>query len=395
MTQQNLKVVLVGRSELGLKKLEIDLQGVPHTELESLWIPAVEADPLAHLTTNPDILILELGVDPVTELDQLAKRPLALRPILFLVGPPDNTSLMRKALQAGVRDFFVRPADAIEVTTALRRVVKEKLEEGARYGQVTAFMNAKGGSGSTFIASNVAHMMATAVEGGVRTALLDFDFQFGSVGLNFDLHAEHTTASVIRDIEEVDLVALEAYMAKHRSGLNVLTHSSQEITLPGEISELRIKRLLDLSRRLYDQIVIDMPRMFDPVFAQVVDEADRFVLVLQQSIAHIRDTKRLLQILRNDMNVPDNRLLVVLNRYTNRGAMQVRDLSEALNFSQIVTLPNDYQNVAQSTNIGRPLLECARSSEIAAELLKLSELLTGRARKREKGLFRRWVRFRG
>jgi pilus assembly protein CpaE len=137
-----------------------------------------------------------------------------------------------------------------------------------------------------------------------------------------------------------------------------------------------------------------MPRLFDPVFVEVVDEADRFILVMQQSIAHIRDTKRLLNILRVDMNVPESRLMVVVNRYTNRTAMMVKDLSEALNFGPLVTLPNDYQNVAQSTNVGRPLLDFAPNAEIVGNLRTMTEALTGKARKREKSLLQRWMRFR-
>jgi pilus assembly protein CpaE len=387
MTKKTLTVFLAGRSELSLKKLQQELQGTPHAVIESLWIPAVEVDPLGHLTTKPDIVVLELGVDPDAELDSLVKMPSHLRPVIFLVGPPDNTALMRKALQAGVRDFFVRPADPNEVGAALRRVVKEELESGARHGQLTVFMNAKGGSGATLIASNVAHIMAAELR--FTTALFDFDFQFGSVGLNFDLHAAHTTAGVISDIDEVDVVALEAFMSKHRSGLNVLTHSSQEISLPGEIPDVKVKRLIDLSRKLFDHIVIDIPRLFDPVLARVIDEADRFVLVMQQSVVHVRDTKRLLQILRNDMNVPDQRLLIVVNRYSNRASMSVADLSETLRFNNFFTLPNDYQNVAQSANVGQPLLEFARNAQITRDLVTLAESLSGRQQaQRKRGLKR-------
>ncbi|MBM4201970.1 MAG: hypothetical protein FJ189_11890 [Gammaproteobacteria bacterium] len=391
MTQQTLKVFLAGRSELSLKKLQLELQGIPHVAVESLWIPAVEVDPLGYLTTKPDIVVLELGVDPDTELANLGKAPLHLRPFIFLVGPPDNTALMRKALQVGVRDYFVRPADPNEVAAALRRVVKEKLESGSRYGQVNVFMNAKGGSGATLVASNVAHIMVAEL--GITTALFDFDFQFGSVGLNFDLHATHTTAGVISDIDEVDLVALEAYMSKHRSGLNVLTHSSQEISLPGEIPDVKVKRLIELSRRLFDQIVIDIPRLFDPVLARVIDEADRFILVMQQSVVHVRDTKRLLQILRTDMNVPDQRLLIVVNRYSERSSMTLADLKETFRFNNFVALPNDYQNVAQSTNVGQPLLEFARNAEITQGLISLAEQLTGRQRRPTKGLMKRLFPF--
>jgi pilus assembly protein CpaE len=152
---------------------------------------------------------------------------------------------------------------------------------------------------------------------------------------------------------------------------------------------VKVKRLIDLSRRLFDHIVIDIPRLFDPVLARVIDEADRFVLVMQQSVVHVRDTKRLLQILRNDMNVPDQRLLIIVNRYSNRASMSVDDLSESFRFNNFFTLPNDYQNVAQSANVGQPLLEFARNAQITRDLVTLAESLSGRQQaQRKRGLKR-------
>jgi pilus assembly protein CpaE len=173
----------------------------------------------------------------------------------------------------------------------------------------------------------------------------------------------------------------------------VLTHSSQEIFLPGEIPDVKVKRLIERSRRLFDHIVIDIPRLFDPVLARVIDEADRFVLVMQQSVVHVRDTKRLLQILRTDMNVPDQRLLIIVNRYSDRASMSLADLSEGFHFNNFFALPNDYQNVAQSANVGQPLLEFARDAAITRDLVTLTESLTGRQRKSSKSLLRRLFPF--
>ena len=50
--------------------------------------------------------------------------------------------------------------------------------------RLNAVINAKGGSGASFIASNVAYILSKETDS--KVALVDLDLQFGSVGLNFD-----------------------------------------------------------------------------------------------------------------------------------------------------------------------------------------------------------------
>ena len=73
-------------------------------------------------------------------------------------------------------------------------------------------MNAKGGSGASFIASNIAYILSQLTI--TNTALIDLDLQFGSIGLNFDIAPKYTIEKVLNDVKDMDYLALEAHMSR-------------------------------------------------------------------------------------------------------------------------------------------------------------------------------------
>ena len=70
--------------------------------------------------------------------------------------PAAVADFLLQAMRAGVREVLPSPAAAGRIYPALERI-EEKLERPAtmRNGKVLAFISCKGGSGATFIATNL------------------------------------------------------------------------------------------------------------------------------------------------------------------------------------------------------------------------------------------------
>ena len=96
---------------------------------------------------------------------------------------------------------------------------------------------------------------------------------------------------------------------------------------------------------------------------------------LLASYAHLRDTRRLIAIMQQELGVSGDRLIVLVNRFDKKGPAGLSDIQEALDGVLVWTLPNDYQPVAESINLGTPLVEMARSSALARRLFKLANAL--------------------
>ena len=239
--------------------------------------------------------------------------------------------------------------------------------------RLNAIIHAKGGSGASFIASNVAYVLSK--DARLKVALVDLDLQFGSIGLNFNKVPKFTITEAVNAIEDLDSISLEAYMSKYNENLSLLLPSPSDISLPGEINVSNLKKLLELLQANYNQIVVDLPRLVDPLSSMIMEQADQVTLVLQQSRDQFRDGCKLIQILKEDLNIPLDKISIVANRYDPKDSLWIDDLKNIVNHDKVYMIANNYELVSGSTNLGVPLCEASANSKIAHDLKELAKNL--------------------
>jgi pilus assembly protein CpaE len=334
------------------------------------------------------VLLLHLGTTWREELESLMRLPADQRPALLLLGPANDAAVMRLAMQAGARDFLNLPFVEQEMVDALARVARDRRpDDAAGHATMTAFVNAKGGCGASLLACNVAHLMAQVAE--QRTTLIDFDLQFGTLPLYLDLYPKRSVLEAIENLDELDELALDGYMARHVSGLRVLGHTSEDTLPPHDPTPRQIERLLELAGAGQQHLVADLPRRIDDVATAVIERARHVVVVTQQSLTTLRDAGRLMQILRRDLGVPRERIVVVVNRYEKHAAVTIADIQKTLNVDDVALVPNDFRVVSECVNSGVPLYEAARSSAIVKALRLLEARVGGRTEEARPGLLAR------
>jgi pilus assembly protein CpaE len=101
------------------------------------------------------------------------------------------------------------------------------------------------------------------------------------------------------------------------------------------------------------------------------------VLVVQQSLPHIQDATRLRQLMRDQLGVPTERVVIVVNRYSKGGEIQLNDIEKALPGSAVMTVPNQYKTVSESINLGVPMYEHAPKSTVTRALIELQSRVIG------------------
>lgn len=371
-----IKILIAGRDKDALTSLEENLPGLG-CEISIRHISNGHADPLYGLPDLPDLLIFHVDESNEAELACLVERPAELRPTTLVVGPGGNTHLMRMAMKAGAVDYLDDPASKEELAETLEQLKKSLAIRTTDEGRLIAVVSAKGGSGASFLSANLGHMMAKVSK--KNTALLDLNLQYASLGQYLDLQCEHGLMQALDVIESLDETAMDAYMAKHKSGVSLLGPLPDEIVLTRDVPLERFARLIDQMKAHYDFTIVDQPRDLHEMSATVYERADRVLIVMQQELANIRDASRLREILLTEMAVPENRITVVVNRYDKKAPVELGDICRALNTqkSELVLVPNDYRDVAESMNIGVPMYDHSRGSAVTKALMKFEGRLTG------------------
>jgi len=277
-------------------------------------------------------------------------------------------------MRAGARDFFTRPVNTELLIEALSLVANEKFDQIKDRPLLTAVVNAKGGSGATLLAANLAHVIAK--EGQQSVALIDMDLQFGTLGLYLDLQPTMGIVEVLGYSNELDAISLKAYMTEHESGVFLLAATQNSVALPKEINLDKLSELLNTLQSSFDHVIVDLPRQIDALTTTILERADNVIITTQQSLTHLRDTIRLRSILKDELGINEKRLLVVVNRFDSNDAITLADINKMLSNGSVSTIPNDYKRVTENINLGIPLYNQSRHSPISKAVIKLAARLS-------------------
>jgi len=365
-----LRVLLVGEPSPPFSEVEALL--AEHRQMLVSARPlGVGADPiLSELSEVCDAIVLVLTGNWRSTLQSCFRKEGPAAKPLLVVGPAEDLELLRAVMRYGARDFFPVPVKADDLVPVLDRVAKEEHERrGGLSAEVTTCMNAKGGSGASFLAANYAHILVKSFE--KRTVLLDFELQFGSLPTYFNLKSRNGLIRALELVDSLDVTALQGYLQVHPSGLALLAAAAEGLVLPEDVHEDRVAKLLAVLDEAYERIVIDLPRRIDQATAAVLDRSDHILLVTQQTVAHLHDVKRLTSMVTGQLGIGPDRVIVIVNRFSKQGEVTLPDFREALANIRIETLPNDYREVSRSINLGVPLFELEPRAQLSRRILEL------------------------
>jgi pilus assembly protein CpaE len=334
--------------------------------------------------SRPDVVLVETN----TPQDFLALEALAnAHPEIdfVLVGNELSPEFLMRAMRAGVREVLPAPAAPEDVLAALRRLLRKRAPSPVapvtQHGEVLALVSCKGGSGATFVAANLAHLLAAG--GRRRVGLIDMNLQFGDAALFVSSETpQSNVADVARNIDRLDADLLRASMAEVAPGLWVLA-APDDPAHAADVTPQHVRQIVDLAREMFDFVIIDAGRSLSSVTLQALDLADRVYAVLQLTLPFIRDGKRLRNVFRS-LDYPAKKIHWIVNRYQKDNQFTVEDLKRTLEIDQVITLPNHYEAAAAAVNQGVPVERIAPNSTIARSLRELADNIapaaTGKAR---------------
>ena len=375
------KVLLTSRNSAALRPLQQCLAQQSEFEAHARIITNGFTDPLHGLPFSPDIVILRVDAEHLAELTAWSGKGGATRPPLIVVGPAGQVEAMRLAMRSGAKDFLVEPVAPADLMAALRQVRTDAGSSGqpGSQGGVYSIVGAAGGTGTSFISVNVARVLAEDSAGGAPPMLVDLDLNFAPLAHHLDLHPERGLLQAIDAVDGLDEFALSGFGARHRSGLRLLSTTGGAAVLSKDVSADKLSRLLDVLTANHPQVLVDLPHVLDSLTATVFSMSAHIVLVLQQSVLHVRNAARFINILKTELGVSPDRVHIVLNRYRKDALVELDDVRRSLDVDTVLTVPSHYRSALESVDTGVPLFEMDRNSAVARSVQQIATTLTGEA----------------
>jgi pilus assembly protein CpaE len=320
--------------------------------------------------SRPGLLVLD-GID-LPGLDAISQYTQAHPDIeTIIISAEQSPAFLLKAMQSGVREVLPTAADAPALQAAVQRVARKRGPAApARQGEVFAFMACKGGSGASFLAANLAHILSA--RDGRSVALLDLDLQFGDTLMMLsDQRAASDVAEVARNISRLDADLLRSAMVPVSDTLSVLP-APQELSQALEVKAAHVEAIIKQARQMFDFVVLDVGRSIDVLSLQGLDMATCIFPILQLSLPQARDAKRLRDLFRS-LGYPAQKIHWVVNRYQKGGDITLESLEQTLGTKGIKTIPNHFSGVSASVNQGVPIDKLSRNNPVARALLQLAQ----------------------
>jgi pilus assembly protein CpaE len=311
-----------------------------------------------------------------------------------------TANLLRAALRAGFVDVLEAPLDPAKISEAIghaERLSKrrespatpaEPYSAPRREARVVTVMSAKGGSGKTVTATNLAMMLAKTHDPS-RVCIVDADLQFGDVCLVLQLEPKLTIVNAAHEIDHLDESLLDSILTKHPSGLRVLA-APLEPAFADEVSTAAMAEIVGKLRPMFDYIVIDTASLLDELLLSLLERSDQVLCVVDMDLPSVKNAKLALETLRL-LKFPSAKIQLVLNRSNARARLDEGEIEKSLKLKISAAIPSDGM-VPASVNEGRPVVESAPRSKVAKGFESVLKLVTGAEKSRsDRSGKRRWL----
>ncbi len=319
-----------------------------------------------------DVLVLDCTTDGDAQLQALERmQPMYPDLQTVLIAGHGSADVLLRALRLGVREVVEPPVSRERLMAALRRIEHSRSGTAQTRARIFSFLSCKGGSGSTFLATNVAYALAAMEK--KRVLLVDLNLQFGDASLFVsDRRPSVTIADLAREIERIDAGFLHSSLVEVLPSFGVLA-APNDPAQATEVLPAHIDTILRLARTQYDYVIVDAGRSLDSVSVRALDLSDSVLPVLQLTLPFIRDGKRLIELLRS-LDYPAAKIRPIVNRFE-KSELSVEDLERTLGMKVFATVPNHYASVAASVNQGVPILKLGPGSPVSKALVRLARAL--------------------
>ena len=381
----------------------------------------------------PDVVLMDVSIATKDGLEaaQVVTSLPAGTPVI-LMSVQEDREFLRRAMQAGAREFLVKPFSGDELVAAVRRVDHlEKLRTAAvapppaapaaapvvtaaavpvaaptelaarpaagstaaparagagKNGRGSIFLvfSGKGGTGKSTLAINLAATLARDPQ--TRTALVDFDLQFGDLGVLLGLDASRNIYQVVEAYPNVDADFVEALMPEAPGGFRVLL-GPQSPEFADLVTGEQARTILQILQGSFDHVVVDTSAHLDEVTLEAIEHAGQVVVLVDMSLPSVKEAKLALRVFAR-LGIPASRIHVVVNRADLSLGIVPAQIEATLSKKIAARIPNDPRRMLKSIQRAEAVVSLFPKSDLALRIGELVSELKIPAGSRELAAFR-------
>ncbi|HYE45688.1 MAG TPA: pilus assembly protein CpaE [Caulobacter sp.] len=325
---------------------------------------------------TPSLVVVE-SLDPapemIAQLDRLAE---VCDPgtKVMVIGNANDIALYRELMRRGVSEYLVPPLKPLQIIGAISGLYADPASPFI--GRQIAFVGARGGSGSSTLAHNVAWTISERIQ--ASTVIVDYDLAFGTAGLNFNHDPLQGVVDALGQPDRLDPVLMDRMMARCTDRLSLFA-APATLDSDYDISGDAYEEVTQKIRAAAPFVVLDIPHGWNSWTRRVLIASDDLVIVATPDLASLRNAKNMVDLVRQ-ARPNDNPPRLVLNQVGLPGRPEIpaKDFGDALGIAPSMVIGFDAKTFGLAANNGQMIPESAPKSKAAADIEALAQLISRR-----------------
>ena len=331
----------------------------------------------------PEVVILDVSDGKHHEFELAERFNAQYKNMAFMMMSEDNSSeLLLKAIRSGFSEVITLPLSEDKLSQALERYQTKQFTSASHHSKVISVISCKGGSGATFIATNLGFILSALFD--KKVLLIDINQYFGDASMYVtDKKPGMTLADVCNQMNRLDFAFLESSLITVRPNYKILAAAANPDSAV-DIKPEYLDTIIRMARNNYDYIILDVGRQIDALTVKGLDLSDTIYAVMQLVLPYVRDARNLLNVFKS-LGYSQSKVQMIVNRYDKASKLKLSDLSGAIAVNNLITIPNEYVAVTDSVNQGVSVYHLSKNNSVSRALIEIAENIT-KTQIKEKGL---------
>ena len=330
---------------------------------------------------TPNVIVLDTAAnrgDLVAHLEALAEFCDADTKVV-VAGRTNDIILYRELMARGISEYLVAPFNVLDFIRAISHLYASA---GATpVGKIVAITGAKGGTGASSIAHNIAFSIARDLE--IQTIVVDMDLGFGTAGLDFNQDPTQGIAEAVFAPDRIDQNLVDRLLSKCGEKLSILT-APATLDRMYDFPETAFDSLIDILRATIPCVILDIPHIWTAWARRALINADEIGIVASPDLANLRNTKNMLDMLRA-ARAHDGHPKLIMNGVgiPKRPEISVTDFAKGVDLVPAGLIPFEPKLFGTAANNGQMIAEVEAGSKIAGTIRDLARKITHRTEPRK------------
>jgi len=306
-------------------------------------------------SATPKVLIVDVSGEeqPLTALGDLSN---VVEPdvCVLVIGEINHVDFYREVTRGlGASDYLAKPLTRDTVARHFIPFLRGHAPptQGVLGGRAIGVTGVRGGVGATTIAVNLAWNFGVWMRR--HSVLLDPDIHLGSAAFLLNIQPGAGLRMALEAPERIDSLLAERAAQPAADRLHVLG-GEEKLAVQSNPAPGAAGVLLGALRRRYNFIIADVPFRPLQLNRDLLDLVDQRVLVMEPTLAAVRDTLRLLAL--PPGLEQSQRAIIVLNRVGISGGLTRRQVEDALKMKIDVAIPDLPRQVGNAATLGEPAM---------------------------------------